>query len=147
LTTVNNDGEENNPSDQIDGEDAEIITTDYIVFARIPPEVTLSSQMRLVRLAISDQLGKVQTAEIPVDFYGLSPFKLKIPQGIGMIHIPLSVTSVNGKETTLKTVGDLYQILGGQDVVSLLITYDNQQGAWYSYLRKKTENGENKKQK
>ncbi|MDP6597234.1 MAG: hypothetical protein QGI86_15370 [Candidatus Poribacteria bacterium] len=134
LTAVNTDDEESNPSDQINDEEPEIITTDYIVFARIPPEVMLSSQMRLVRLVVSDQSGKVQTAEIPVDFYGLSPFKLKVPPGIGMIHIPLSVTSVNGKEATLKTVGDLYQILGGQDAVNLLITYDNQQGVWHSYL-------------
>jgi len=55
-----------------------------------------------------------------------------IPKGIGLIHIPLSVTEVGGEKKTLTTVGDLHAAMG--DDAAFLITYHTESGAWRSYL-------------
>ena len=136
LTVV----EAENMSD--DESESEEIMTHYIAFARIPADLLLSSRMRLVRLMISDKTGKSQTAEIPVDFYGVSTFTLDVPVGISMIHLPLAVTAVNNEKQEIKTVGDLYQVLGGTQKVNLLITYDHRQNAWSSYLGELNRNSQ-----
>ncbi|MBF75800.1 hypothetical protein CMK20_16670, partial [Candidatus Poribacteria bacterium] len=136
LTVV----EAENMSD--DESESEEIMTHYIAFARIPADLLLSSRMRLVRLMISDKTGKSQTAEIPVDFYGVSSFTLDVPVGISMIHLPLAVTAVNNEKQEIKTVGDLYQVLGGAQKVNLLITYDHRQNAWSSYLGELNRNSQ-----
>ena len=51
-------------------------------------------------------------------------YRLSIPAGISLIHVPLKVTEVNGAEQTIESVGDLYDALGGADTVNSLITYD-----------------------
>jgi hypothetical protein len=50
-----------------------------------------------------------------------------------LIHIPLKVTAVGTQTQALKTVGDLFDVLGA-DNVSFIITRDTSAGVWRSYL-------------
>ena len=61
-------------------------------------------------------------------------YLLSVPKGISLIHVPLKVTAVDGVAQTIESVGDLYDALGGQATVALLITYDPETGRWNSYL-------------
>ena len=60
-------------------------------------------------------------------------YRLSIPTGISLVHVPLKVTAVGNVAKTLKSVSDLYDALGGGSNVNFLITYDSQQG-WLSYF-------------
>ena len=57
-------------------------------------------------------------------------FTLSIPAGTHAIHIPLAVNMINGKEGTIKTVGDVYDALG--DAVNFIISFSG--GVPVSYL-------------
>ena len=61
-------------------------------------------------------------------------YRLSIPAGISLIHIPLRVTEVDGAEQTIESVGDLYDVLGSASTVNFLITYDSQTQEWRSYF-------------
>ena len=61
-------------------------------------------------------------------------FTLSVPSGTSLIHVPLRVTVVNGAAEAVKSVGDLYDALGGGKTVSLLTTRDSQTNQWNSYL-------------
>ena len=61
-------------------------------------------------------------------------FDLSLPLGISLIHVPLKVTAVDGGSKTIKSVGDLYDALGGTSTVALLITYNTQTQRWNTYL-------------
>ena len=52
-------------------------------------------------------------------------YRLSIPAGISLIHVPLKVTEVDGAEQTIESIGDLYDALGGADTVTYLITLDS----------------------
>ena len=61
-------------------------------------------------------------------------FTLSVPSGTSLIHVPLRVTVVNGAAEAVKSVGDLYDALGGGKTVNLLTTRDSQTNQWNSYL-------------
>ncbi len=61
-------------------------------------------------------------------------FNLPFPKDISLIHIPLRVTEVNGKAMGLRTIGDLYDALGGSANVNFIITRDTSASVWRSYL-------------
>ena len=65
----------------------------------------------------------------------LLEFALSLPAGISLIHVPLNVTKVNGAEKTLKSISDLYDVLGGQSNVIYLFTRDSQTQQWVGYLK------------
>ena len=60
-------------------------------------------------------------------------FNLSLPSGISLIHIPLEVTSVDGVMTTIKSVADLYDALGGANTVNHFTTYAPDTQVWHSY--------------
>ncbi len=62
-------------------------------------------------------------------------FRLPIPAGIGLIHVPLKVNAVNGVARTITSISDLYDILGGQSNVIYLFTRDSQTQQWIGYLK------------
>ena len=62
-------------------------------------------------------------------------YRLSIPAGISLIHVPLKVTEVDGAEQTIESIGDLYDALGGADTVTYLITLDSQTQEWFGYFR------------
>ena len=70
--------------------------------------------------AISDTL--------PTDYH------LSIPAGISLIHVPLKVTIVDGVEQTIESIADLYDVLGGANVVTYLNTHDSQTQEWFGYF-------------
>ncbi len=78
----------------------------------------------------------VSAAEIeqPVTFDALShEFRLSVPVGISLIHVPLKVTTVDGVEKPIESVADLYDALGGAATVNLLGTHDAATQRWFSY--------------
>ena len=60
-------------------------------------------------------------------------FNLALPLGVSFIHVPLAITEVDEAADTIETVGDLYDVLGGEGVVNLLITYNATTQRWSSY--------------
>lgn len=81
--------------------------------------------------------ASVAEIELPVIFNAVAKsreFVLTVPRGSSLIHIPLHVTAVNGESTTVESIGDLYEILGGADTVNLLTIRDPQTQQWHSYL-------------
>ena len=61
-------------------------------------------------------------------------YRLSIPAGISLIHVPLKVTAVDGVAKTIESVADLYDVLGGTSAVNFLITYDSQTQEWRSFF-------------
>ena len=51
-----------------------------------------------------------------------------------MIHLPLAVIEVNGAAQTIESISNLYDVLGGAETVTFLITYDTISQEWYSYF-------------
>ena len=51
-------------------------------------------------------------------------YSWSIPAGISLIHVPLKVTAVDGVAKTITSIADLYDVLGGADVVNFLVTLD-----------------------
>ena len=62
-----------------------------------------------------------------------SEYLWSIPASISLIHVPLRVTEVNGREQTIERIGDLYDALGGASKVNFLVTYDPQTQEWPTY--------------
>ena len=60
-------------------------------------------------------------------------FDLALPLGVSFIHVPLEITEIDGAANTIETIGDLYDVLGGEGVVNLLITYNTTTQRWSSY--------------
>ena len=71
-------------------------------------------------------LGDIETVD--------TKFEFSIPIGINLIHVPLKVTAVDGIKTTIESVADLYDALGGGSTVNFLITYDSSTQEWLSYF-------------
>ncbi len=75
---------------------------------------------------------------VPVTFNAIaddppSEYLMTVPSGVSLIHVPLKVTAVDGIEKTIESIADLYDALGGANVVTYLVTYDSQHGDWLSY--------------
>ena len=95
------------------------------------------SENPLNSVSINTHIPALQSRGVEVYFDALEPampeYLLSIPAGISLIHVPLRVTEVDGREQTIESISDLYDALGGGGTVNFLITYDSQQG-WLSYF-------------
>ena len=82
-------------------------------------------------------LGDMQTIEKMVNTERMSDpsadFFLTVKKGLSYIHVPLKVTSVNGVEKTIDSIGDLYDALGGNSYVIRLRTWDRNTDQWIGY--------------
>ena len=61
-------------------------------------------------------------------------YRLSIPTGISLIHVPLKVTAVDRVARTIESISDLYDALGGTSTVNFLITYDSRTQEWLSFF-------------
>merc|ERR1712098_902577 len=105
----------------------------YSATVAVSSDTTAESGAKVVKVTATDVAGNSSAAtEVTVNLTTFSAFDLVIPKGIGLIHIPLSVTEVGGEKKTLTTVGDLHAAMG--DDTAFLITYHTESGAWRSYL-------------
>ena len=88
--------------------------------------------------SINTHIPALQSRGATVEAEDLKPttseYTLSIPAGISLIHIPLRVTEVDGREQTIGLISDLYDALGGVSKVNFLITYDTISKDWYSYF-------------
>ena len=64
----------------------------------------------------------------------LLEFDLALSAGFNLIHLPLHVRIVNGMPTTIQSIADLYDALGGADTVHWLTTHDSHTQTWYGYF-------------
>ena len=101
------------------------------VEVQVVRQVTGESARQTVQLS-SEQII-AQRATIDIQF-SIKEYLLSVPSGISLIHVPLKVTAVDGVSKTIESVGDLYDVLGGTNTVSLLITHDPKTQRWNSYL-------------
>ena len=101
------------------------------VEVQVVRQATGESARQTVQLS-SEQII-AQSATIDLEF-SIAEYLLSVPVGISLIHVPMKVKSVDGVSKTIKSVGDLYDALGGAATVSLLITYDPNAQRWDSYL-------------
>ena len=88
--------------------------------------------------ALNTHIPTLQSRGVKVLFDDLKPttseYTLSIPAGISLIHVPLRVTAVNGREQPIESISDLYDALGGASTVTFLITHDPRDQEWYSYF-------------
>merc|ERR1711881_97934 len=81
-------------------------------------EITISSDTaaesgnKKIVVTATDLAGNSSTAEVEIALTTYSAFDLVIPKGIGLIHVPLSVTEVNSEKKTITTIADLYDAIG-----------------------------------
>ena len=64
----------------------------------------------------------------------VAEYNWSIPAGISLIHVPLQVTAVDGVAKTIISIADLYDTLGGADVVNFLVTLDPATQQWSGYF-------------
>ena len=64
----------------------------------------------------------------------LLEFDLSLSAGFNLIHLPLKVRVVDGTPTTIQSVADLYDVLGGADTVNWLITRNPPTQSWAAYF-------------
>ena len=64
----------------------------------------------------------------------LLEFDLSLPAGFNLLHLPLKVRVVDGIPTTLQSVSDLYDALGGADTVNYLLTQNPHTQTWDIYF-------------
>ena len=64
----------------------------------------------------------------------LLEFNLSLSTGLNLIHLPLRVRAVDGMPTTIQSVSELYNKLGGAEFVNYLITHDSQTQTWHGYF-------------
>jgi len=60
-------------------------------------------------------------------------FHLSIPPGINLVHLPLGIHRINGQEKRVRTISDLYNALGEENL-NFITTYDPEASTWRSYL-------------
>ena len=89
-------------------------------------------------VSINTHIPALERRGVMVEFDPPEPaspeFLLSVPAGTSLIHVPLKVTAVDEVEMQINSVGDLYDALGGADIVNFLITYDSQAQEWFSYF-------------
>ena len=61
-------------------------------------------------------------------------FDLMLQAGLNFIHVPLDIRMVNGEVATVLSLGDLYNILGGENVINYFAVYDSQTQEWLSFF-------------
>ena len=64
----------------------------------------------------------------------LLEFNLSLSTGLNLIHLPLRVRAVDGMPTTIQSVSELYNALGGAGAVNFLVTLDSPAQEWRSYF-------------
>jgi hypothetical protein len=98
----------------------------------VSSDTAAESGDKVIVVTATDAAGNSSTSNVTVSLTTFSAFDLVVPKGIGLIHVPLSVTEVDGEKKALATIGDLYDAIG--DDKAFLITYDTEAGSWRSYL-------------
>ena len=104
----------------------------YSADVTVSSDTAAESGDKVIVVTATDAAGNSSTSNVTVSLTTFSAFDLVVPKGIGLVHVPLSVTEVNGEKKALATIGDLYDAIG--DDKAFLITYDTEAGSWRSYL-------------
>ena len=93
-----------------------------------------TKQNYIVTVTATDSGGLRTEIMVTIEVTDVAEHLLTVPMGFSLIHIPLKVTAVDGMPLSIETVSDLYDALGGEANVNLLITYDSTTQRWLSYL-------------
>ena len=109
---------------------SEMVMTD--ANGRAESTLTLGSEPGTNSVEVS--VEGITEAAIFIAVAKLLEFDLSVPSRISLIHVPLKVRSVDGVAGVIESVGDLYDVLGGDATVRYLITYNEDTQQWNSYL-------------
>ena len=107
----------------------------YSATFRVHDENEHDDGVKTIKISAQDPQGN-KTGELAqkVVLRNVIEFELNIPKNIGLIHVPIQISQVNGQPAMVKTIGDLYNILGGFKNVNFLIAYDHNALVWRSFL-------------
>ena len=101
---------------------------------RAESTLTLGPNLGTNRVSVSaTEIERVETFNAISDTLP-TEYRLSIPAGISLIHVPLKVRAVDGAAQTIESIGDLYDALGGASSVNFLITYDSSTQEWLGYF-------------
>ena len=79
-----------------------------------------------IRLTLVDSGGETDSQSLLVRVIPApntqTEIRLTVPEGLSLIHLPVSVNTVNGAPRTIARISDLYAVLGGSANVHWLIT-------------------------
>ena len=107
----------------------------YSATVRVHDDNEHDDGMKTIKISAQDPQGhKTSQLTQRIALRNVFDFELSIPKNIGLIHIPIQISHVNGKPMMVKTVGDLYDVLGGPKNVNFLIAYDHGSLIWRSFL-------------
>ena len=99
----------------------------------IDQNTTESSGLKSIRIVAQDLAGNRSELEMMVEFSAYRTLEMIIPTGLSFINLPLEITKINDQPINIKTVGDLFSVIGS-DKISHLITYHHRDKVWRSYL-------------
>ena len=100
-------------------------------------EMQGTSRSARTSIQLSSAQIHAQSATIDLQLSIVEPMAKRVwtvPAGISFIHVPLSVSAVDGVPMPIESVSDLYDALGGAETVNLLITIDPTTQRFLSYL-------------
>lgn len=107
-------------------------------FAHTAPLRSVSFSSDEMTIAASTSRGTVELWDIAKwlspDYKVLLDYTWSVPSGSSFIHLPLEVTSVDSMEKTVKSISDIYDILGAEESVNFLRFYDTHAQKWLNYL-------------
>ena len=99
----------------------------------IDHNTTESSGPKSFRIIAQDLAGNRSELEMMVEFSAYRTLEMIIPTGLSFINLPLEITKINDQPINIKTVGDLFSVIGSNKI-SHLITYHHRDKVWRSYL-------------
>lgn len=95
------------------------------------------SENPLSEASIEIHIPALEVRGVEVHFSNLKPvlaeYLLALPVGLSLIHIPLEVTTVDGRARSITRIGDLYYALGGSNV-NFIVTFDPASQEWFAYF-------------
>ena len=101
---------------------------------RAQSTLTLGTDIGTTTVAVSAAGTEAQVIFNAIANPLTTEYQLSISAGMNLIHVPLDVTAVDGVEHPIESISDLYDALGGANVVNFLITYAPQTQDWLTYF-------------
>ena len=135
LVIADVSGLDSTASSPIKFSESRLLERTYSASVRVHDENEHDDGVKTIKVFAQDPQGnKAGGLTQKIVLRNVVEFDLHIPKNIGLIHIPIQISRVDDQPAIVKTVGDLYDILGGFKNVNFLIAYDHSELVWRSFL-------------